>query len=175
VSIPVTATFLPEDTVNVRALVCLTCTALGAPFLGSQIIIEWKTRFTSKLGDAAFRLLRVRFSVPLFRLASIDERRATIVHEVCHILNRELHGNAVQPHGDEWKLLMLLAGELPERCHVVDNSSLKRPAVRESAACACRTHSITRARANKMRAGRHYSCTICKTRLAFANPERSGQ
>lgn len=171
ISMPPTATYLPEDHANVLELVRQTCTELGCPELAKLIRVEWNARFTSKMGDAAPHRYRVRLSVPLFRRADICERRATIVHEVCHVVAPYLHGKRVQSHGPEWAHLMIRCGEEPERCHTVDNSDLRRRQARVVVRCLCQgTKEVSKAVATRMAMGRHYRCLQCNARLSLANP-----
>lgn len=138
----------------------------------SWIVIEWNNTFTRRMGDAIYFPLekkgRIRLSLPLWPRASEQERRETVIHELCHVLNEWFRfnksGYRYNPgHGTSWKRLMLTVGLAPKRCHSVDRTGLKRKVTRVAATCGCMTYNITQTRATKIQNGTAvYCCRKCR-------------
>lgn len=77
-------------------------------------------RKTSTMGTAHHKTLTIKLSASaLWRRASPEKRRNTVVHELAHLVNRWTHGKKVKPHGREWRQIMSAMGEDPKRCHTV--------------------------------------------------------
>ena len=155
-----------------RLLVDETCVKTGHPELVGQIKIEWNDRFTRRMGDASYRNMTVRFSLPLWPHASEEARTQTIVHEACHIIARHEFGRGIQAHGCEWRKVMARAGYLnAERCHSVDRSAVVH---RHEWKCSCQTYQIGKQIHRKMLAGQRRYCRKCKTYLVqpHETPER---
>lgn len=117
-------------------------------------------------GRSAFAVVRVRFSIPLWKRATPQERYETVVHEVAHVVTyREAHldfTRVTDPHGREWQAVMHRAGIEPRRTHTVDTSGLGHRKVQ--AACACDTHDITTRKAALIVQGKaKYLCAKCRT------------
>ena len=115
-----------------------TFDTLGCPELKDSIYIEWKSRFTARLGDARFGREKsvIRFSIPLWERAGNDWKKETAIHEACHIVQRyqESKGERTyrsSPHGAEWKALMRRCGVTPRTRHSVDRTGLRRPRKRQ--------------------------------------------
>ena len=156
---------------------------LDVPELIPELTIEWKKRFTSRLGDAIYAptmfkyhklpsTIRIRFSETLWQRASQTDRDETVAHEVCHVIvayknyGKPRKGGR-RPHGTQWQMLMQRAGYTPQRCHNVDNSDLTRTRKTVKVYCACGTHMVTPQRVQKMLSGRHYRCTKCQSLLSL--------
>ena len=90
----------------------------------------------------------------------------TVPHEVAHAAIGQLHGTRVQPHGREWKALMVNLGAAPERCHSYDLTTVKVKRQRRwTYACACTQYDLTTVRHNKIQRGCAYRCRVCKQQL----------
>lgn len=109
---------------------------------------------------------RVRFSIPLWPRASVQERYETVVHEICHIVANHEAALAGRPrpqaHGHEWKRLMWKAGVEPKRCHNVDRTGLAKTNKVIDASCGCGKHDVTPYVAGRIAAGCRYTCRKCK-------------
>jgi predicted SprT family Zn-dependent metalloprotease len=60
----------------------------------------------------------MRFASQLWMGMEPDDRKNTIVHEVCHLAIQRLHDHStpgIKTHGDEWRELMLVCGEDPDK------------------------------------------------------------
>lgn len=69
----------------------------------------------------------LRFNLQLYRENSEDFLKQTVPHEVAHLVAHQLFGDRIQPHGEEWQLIMRGVYELPpHRCH---NYAVKRRTV----------------------------------------------
>ena len=148
---------------EIRELVNQTCAKLGIP---SNITIRFNRRFTRRLGDANGKLMRIRFSTPLWARATVEERRQVVIHEVCHIATF-LKLGTMGGHGYVWKLHMRLCGVTPDRCHEVNREGLARTNQgSRQVTCACpgkvMTIGATRVRRLLNNANK-YSCRRCRT------------
>jgi predicted SprT family Zn-dependent metalloprotease len=186
-----------EQRVAAAQLTISTLTDLGCEELVPYLQIEWSRDFTARMGDALYMgslrdrnealfaqvarrhrlvgdgnyLVRVRYSSILWPRASEEERQQTVIHEVCHIVNKHEairdHRGIPSAHGPEWRAVMRRAGVSPKRCHNVDNSDLKRRSRKTvPATCRCGEHPITERTAIRILGATHtYSCRKCKATL----------
>lgn len=156
---------------NARAWADDALEQLGYPDL--QVIIEWHSRFTRRLGDAQLKhgVGLVRLSIPLWPRASANERRETVLHEICHVVVRyegKKSGKKVRSHGREWQHKMRALGIEPKRCHEVNRDGLKRTRKTVKMYCACDVQMETPRVAKRIRSKTHtYSCRKCKMNLKF--------
>ena len=156
---------------NVRAWVNDALEQLGYSDL--QILIGWNSRFTARMGDARCPGLMgaIRLSIPLWPRASENERRETVLHEVCHVVvmyESKKSGKRVPSHGHEWQHKMRTLGIEPKRCHQVNRDGLKRTRRTVQMYCACDTQPQTPRVAKRIRTGLYkYSCRKCKALLRF--------
>lgn len=139
-----------------------------------NIRVEWNGRFTRRMGDAQYHSKRdagvIRLSSPLWPRATDDQRRQTVIHEVCHVvqdridykksmqLGRTLRSSS---HGHGWQMLMLRCGVTPRRCHTVDRTGLTPYAAK----CACRTHGIGHRMYRNIQRGAQYRCRECGQKI----------
>jgi SprT protein len=111
---------------EIRRWIRYACERNDVPELAQVIQVEWKTRFTRRLGDALYNprsyQARIRLSVPLWERATEEERRETVVHETCHVIAGYQFGS-VPSHGVEWKEAMRKCGLKPIPTHSVGNRS----------------------------------------------------
>lgn len=133
------------------------------------IFMEWNDRFTTKMGDACYYKYygRIRLSVKLFRRASEQDQRETVIHEVCHIAKEHL-GYPGDHHGYWWKTLNYKCGIYPKRTHNVDTTGLSRKQDRYSVKCGCQNPpTITKNLLTRMRRGAAYKCKACGQRISL--------
>lgn len=150
----------------------------------SHLKIQWSfnTSFTRRMGDAKPDLDRsggrLRFSTPLWPVASEAERTETVLHELAHILDFAENGRrynygrrgrrTVERHGASFKRILISLGGTGDRTHNVNRDHVKRKQARWSFPCpgcqtpisfgkAMRTRWITR--------GQIRQCRCCKTSL----------
>src|SRR5574337_1244355 len=92
---------------------------LGVPELLNDLSVEWKNSFTARMGDAQYKRVlnrnfvfvgqaKIRFSVPLWSLATEEDQLETAIHEACHVVDSFLA--KTRPgyvrdghHGNSWK------------------------------------------------------------------------
>jgi predicted SprT family Zn-dependent metalloprotease len=177
-----------QDRVEAATTAIATLIALGHEDLVDELVIQWKEAFTARLGDALYRpngstarvsgysgsgrpetgtrVVRVRFSAPLWPRASKQDRYETVVHEICHIVCSHEAALAGRPrpqaHGSAWKSLMWKAGVEPKRCHNVDREGLKKTRRVIDASCGCGSHDVTPYVAGRIAAGCRYTCRKCR-------------
>ncbi len=163
---PVTA----EMKRNVTEWVRWTRENLGHSSLVNDIDVQWNSRFTAKLGDARFKPTgsRVRFSTPIWPRASEEERRQTVIHEICHIIVAyEAHVNGLprrRSHGHEWQLMMVRCKVPPERTHCVDTKGLSTRR-RVEISCGCKEILVTKYIAGRIAFGADFRCKRCNGRM----------
>ena len=146
--------------------VAQACARLGVPAFAGEVALAFNGRFTARMGDAHLDRRLIRLSAPLWPRADEAQRRATVLHELCHLVAHARHGRRIRPHGAEWCALMQALGVDPERCHHVDRTGLRRARSRQVARCACRTHALGAVRADRLRRGTAiYRCRHCAAPL----------
>lgn len=122
-----------------------------------------------KAGVAHLHENKLRFNAQLYRQNSEDFLRQTVAHEVAHLVAHQLFGGRIQPHGQEWQMIMRGVYELqPLRCH---NYEVKRrPLTRYIYRCPCAdgVFPFTAQRHGLVRQGRRYLCRRCKQALVFS-------
>ena len=94
----------------------------------------------------------------------------TPAHEVAHILARQKYGN-IQPHGREWKHVMILLGRTPERCHDMIVPE-RRKSKKYVYTCNCDSYDLSSKRHNKCVKYKNigldiYSCKKCRTPVIY--------
>lgn len=124
-----------------------------------DIKFTFSDRFVTKLGEASVSYKgenTVRFSSMLWERATIEERRETVIHEVCHIVNIHRGGHDRSgSHGRHWKQLMIQCGVEPKRCHDVKVGTAVL-------FCACLVHSVSTNRHTRVVNGKSfYRCRKC--------------
>jgi len=155
------------DKARIREIMATVCEKNGVSELESQTSIEWNARFTSRMGDANYNKMRVRFSIPLFALAGEKDQEDTIAHEMAHIVARHKYGKKIKSHGGEWQACMLVAGYKPTRCHDIDTTGLKKSRKTCKTYCNCNTHMVTPKMYGDIAKGRGRICSKCKGRLTL--------
>ncbi len=130
------------------------------------ITIEFNKRFTSRMGDANGRKMLIRLSAPLWTVASEKQKRETVIHELCHIVDYYIHERSSH-HGEPWKILMRQCGLEPQRCHVVDTAKFKKKRMRYRYACSCGKGVTTKVAYNRIKRGVVYRCRTCKEEITL--------
>ena len=153
---------------------------IGRPEL--KIRWEWNDRFTRRMGDAKSDPSgaggRVRFSKPLWPVASEAERRETVLHELAHILVDCLHGRQVTftrrgrpqrvSHGRKFKSMLIRLGGTGARTHSVDTSSVRGRQARfvlECPGCQKAISFSKSVRTKWIRRSQTRICLRCRTRI----------
>lgn len=172
------------DTMQIKALTkydarCLVNLLLKefAAELEGHVKIEWNNRFSRIMGRACLSkkigvnlnikfkyLWLIKFSTKLWKLATEDERREVIIHEVAHIVQYYralLQGKKIESlikgngHLEDWQCVMKEMGYAqPKRFHNVGYSAY----------CPCRTHKLTPYRFKKVIQG-VIRCKHCREYL----------
>ena len=95
----------------------------------------------------------------------------TVSHEVAHYaIHQQFGRRRVKPHGLEWQSLMVAMGANPAATYTADLSHIPvRRQHRHAYRCACKDHSVSTTRHNRIRAGRAiYRCCSCGETLVAA-------
>ena len=102
------------------------------PTIADRVTIVMSTRLTSTMGKARYSGQQIKLSgSALWRRASPEKRRNTTVHELAHLVTKQLHPRA-KAHGWEWKAVMTRMGESPKRCHSVPTVPTSRRSTRRT-------------------------------------------
>jgi SprT protein len=127
-----------------------------------------------KAGVAHLTENLLRFNAQLYQENREDFLRQTVPHEVAHLVAHQLFGLRIQPHGEEWQLIMRGVYELPpSRCHTY---AVKRRQVSRfiyRCTCADGEFPFSAQRHALVGKGRRYLCRRCKATLTFSGEQRS--
>ena len=156
-----------EDLDSIKALVTSTIAPIN-PTLADLASVSW-SRSTTNLGrvKATYNRItgdlfnpRIEFSSKLWPHASPEVRRATIIHECCHLLTPGHH------HDRIWKLKMVELGASPNIYHTILYPHLT-PSRPHMAACACGPHPVSARQGYLLNRGISLSCPYCKHPLTL--------
>ncbi len=126
-----------------------------------------------KAGVAHLTENKLRFNPLLYRENCEDFLRQTVPHEVAHLIAHQLFGLEIQPHGEEWQLIMRGVYELaPNRCHTYQVK--RRMTNRYIYCCGCPQGEFpfSAQRHALVSKGRRYFCRRCKVTLSFTGEQR---
>ena len=136
----------PIDCANVLKTELRRCAAICRENFGwTQIELEIRYDVRGTVAGCAYKDRRVRFNILLLMEQVPDDIRIVAAHEFAHIathrrwrertgadqITNEMHFSAAvdsapQPHGREWRRMMMLFGYRPKRCHNFDVSKHRR-------------------------------------------------
>ena len=161
---------MPER-LNARVEACYT---LAEQFssAASRPEVSLKLR-GQKAGVAHLQQNLLRFNEQLYRENTEHFLRQTVAHEVAHTVAHQMFGARIQPHGEEWQLIMRGVYELPpDRCHTY--AIRRRVGTRYVYRCSCadQEFAFTPQRHALVAKGRRYYCRRCKTTLSFTGEQR---
>ncbi|MDS9874905.1 SprT family zinc-dependent metalloprotease [Pseudomonas protegens] len=126
-----------------------------------------------KAGVAHLHENLLRFNPQLYRENTEDFLKQTVAHEVAHLIAHQLFGERIQPHGEEWQLIMRGVYELPpNRCHTYDvkRRSVTRYIYRRP--CAESDFPFSAQRHKLVAQGRRYLCRRCRQTLVYSGETR---
>jgi len=146
------------------------CECNGRSDIAGRIRLEWSNRLTSSMGNASKKAINdyyvIRLSIKLFARASDEERRQTVIHEACHVIDGIVN-NTRMSHGSGWATCMRRADSNPERCHTVSNAGLVKRFV-YTCSDGCVEHAVSARMHNSIRRGKNRVCCKCRARLEYA-------
>ncbi|WP_256664985.1 SprT family zinc-dependent metalloprotease [Pseudomonas sp. 8AS] len=97
----------------------------------------------------------------------------TVAHEVAHLVAHQMFGGRIQPHGEEWQLIMRGVYELPpDRCHSYAVSRRKSTRYLYQCQCPNGEFPFSAQRHSLVRQGRRYFCRRCRATLVFSGEQR---
>lgn len=122
-----------------------------------------------KAGVAHLHENRLRFNAKLYQENREHFLQQTVAHEVAHLIAHQLFGDRIQPHGEEWQLVMRGVYELPpDRCHTYAIERRPRTAYLYGCGCPEREFPLTSRRHALIKQGRRYVCRACKQTLTYS-------
>lgn len=86
--------------------------------------------------------------------------KETVVHEIAHLVARNVYGANIKPHGVEWKTVMRKLGYEPETTHTMECASARQGSTYKYK-CNCDEWDFTSIRHNRVLDGKKYSCPKC--------------
>ncbi|MCR4510348.1 SprT family zinc-dependent metalloprotease [Pseudomonas sp. 32.2.56] len=140
------------------------------PFARAEVSFKLRGQ---KAGVAHLTENKLRFNPQLYRENRDDFLKQTVPHEVAHLIAHQLFGPKIQPHGEEWQLIMRGVYELPpNRCHsyAVQRRTVSRYIYRCS--CAEGEFPFSAQRHALVSKGRRYYCRRCKVTLRYTGEQR---
>lgn len=126
-----------------------------------------------KAGVAHLHENLLRFNPQLYRENHAHFLEQTVAHEVAHLIAHQMFGSGIQPHGEEWQLIMRGVYELPpHRCHTY--AVQRRTALRYIYRCQCpeQDFAFSAQRHTLVGKGRRYLCRRCRAKLVFSGQQR---
>lgn len=140
------------------------------PFARPQISFKLRGQ---KAGVAHLTENKLRFNLQLYRDNHEDFLRQTVPHEVAHMIAHQLFGPRIQPHGEEWQLIMRGVYELPpHRCHSYEVERRKVNRFIYRCGCTDGEFPFSAQRHALVAKGRRYYCRRCKVTLSFSGEQR---
>jgi predicted SprT family Zn-dependent metalloprotease len=110
----------PYTTKQLRAICRKVCIANGLRLKDfPKLQFVWSSRMYRTMGRALYAEQKITLSTVLFTVATEQQNRSTVIHEMCHLIAYKLYGSAGRGHGQAWKVCMVNAGETPEIYHSV--------------------------------------------------------
>ena len=126
-----------------------------------------------KAGVAHLHENKLRFNPQLYRENQDDFLKQTVAHEVAHLVAHQLFGSRIQPHGEEWQLIMRGVYELPpNRCHTYEVKRRKTTRYLYRCACPDSDYPFSAQRHALVVRGRRYYCRRCRVTLVFSGEHR---
>ncbi|MGA8134606.1 MULTISPECIES: SprT family zinc-dependent metalloprotease [Pseudomonas] len=126
-----------------------------------------------KAGVAHLHENLLRFNPQLYRENSEDFLKQTVAHEVAHLIAHQLFGERIQPHGEEWQLIMRGVYELPpNRCHTYEVQRRRVTRYIYRCPCAESDFAFSAQRHRLVSEGRRYLCRRCRNTLVFSGEMR---
>jgi predicted SprT family Zn-dependent metalloprotease len=151
-----------------------TCQTLGVPHFVEMIDVDVNNRLKVTLATASSpfvdgkRTYLLSINQELWRRANDEEKRKTLIHEICHLVEFYLHGrvqNIKKGHGPIWDNYMRMCGLDPksERFHNLECSDLRRKQHKWAAKCPCGSiKTVKTTKARRIMAGKRYRCVRCR-------------
>nr|WP_298144068.1 SprT family zinc-dependent metalloprotease [uncultured Pseudomonas sp.] len=126
-----------------------------------------------KAGVAHLTENKLRFNPQLYLENREDFLKQTVPHEVAHLIAHQLFGLKIQPHGEEWQLIMRGVYHLPpNRCHSYAVTRRKTSQFIYRCDCPQGEFPFSAQRHALAAKGRRYFCRRCKVTLSFTGVQR---
>jgi len=125
-----------------------------------------------KAGVAHLQDNLLRFNPQLYGENREHFLKQTVAHEVAHLIAHQMFGPKIQPHGEEWQLIMRGVYELPpDRCH--SYAIKRRQTTRYLYRCQCPDNAFpfSAQRHALISKGRRYFCRRCRATLVFTGQQ----
>jgi SprT protein len=131
----------------------------------TRVPVEFSTKQKVTAGTAHYRRshtghtpIKIKLSLPLLMLNGETFIEDTPGHEAAHLIAVEMYGSRGEGHGAAWMSVMRVIDQEAKRTH-----NMKTARVTVNAYCLCTTHEVSKGIAQKILAGRRFTCKKCKT------------
>ena len=124
----------------------------------------WKFAKLGKTAGRAYDSHRIEINEIMFNENKAAFLVDTIPHEVAHCVVYRAYEGRKQPHGAEWKRVMVEFGVKPERCHSYSTRNASRLKIFDYQ-CDCKDWEFTSIRHNRVKKGVKYTCPKCKSAI----------
>jgi SprT protein len=131
----------------------------------TRVPVEFSAKQKVTAGTAHYRRghsghtpVKIKLSLPLLMLNGEAFLEDTPGHEAAHLIAVEMYGSRGEGHGAAWSSVMRVIGQEAKRCH-----QMQVARVTVTAHCLCQSHEVSKGIAQKILAGRRYTCKKCKT------------
>jgi SprT protein len=122
-------------------------------------------------GIAYWRSRHIRLNHVLLRENFDHFDKHIIPHELAHLICRHIHGEAIEPHGPEWQVVMLTLGVQPDRTHSLDVTNSRTTPKIYGYVCSCNGNNwLSQLQHKRSLAGAVYTCRQCKGPMAYHPP-----
>ncbi len=81
---------------------------------GWRVVINYRS--TTRHGQCSYTKKQIELHNHLMKPGSEEGRKQTTIHEIAHMVTRQVYGPMVKSHGKEWKHVMKCFGARPDRC-----------------------------------------------------------
>lgn len=133
----------------------------GVPFTFPIVSFRLKGR---RAGYVVVILNKLALNNALLHDHGEDFINDTPGHEAAHLIAYAVYGYNIEPHGQEWKKVMIkVCGQEPTRCHLLEVKT------NHEYFCSCdKTIYVSTTKHNRILRGQgRYSCNICKTEIRW--------
>jgi len=133
---------------------------------------KYKVKFnlTSKrvIGIYQYRYYKkdiLNFNLSICESVGFNKFKEVVIHEMGHLITRELYGYSVDSHGKEWREVCLKLGAIKPRATISFTKNSESFKTHFKMNCKCKTHLFTKNKRTRLRNGTVYRCNSCHKKI----------
>lgn len=123
-----------------------TCKTNNVSQLCNRIQYEFVPSLDNRAAQCYPKKNKIQISLAHWNLATLAEKKNTIIHETAHIVAVYLYGSTTSPHGREWRECVEKAGEVP----FISNIEFSEGGELYELTCGCNSVKVTKSRAMEL-------------------------